>query len=214
MPARELMQSQLEHATLVRDALIRGDAEEARGAMSFIAEHQHQDSLPEALRPDLLTMQAEARAFEASDSLLETARAYARMLGRCGHCHAQVEGGPRFEAHEVPEGEDTRAHMRRHRYALNRMWEGLLQPSPENFRNGVAVLNDMPLHPEEVGVSGEHAAQVRALAELVHRLGEESVSAHTDDDRQEIFARFIASCAGCHRMTGRGPSAAAVSAPE
>ena len=214
LEARTLMAQHSEHAIAARDALIRGDIESAGAHVSWISEHPYEGALPARMHPMLANMQAAARRFGEARSLTERSEAFALMLSGCGNCHASMHQGPSYEAPELPAGEGIGPHMQRHRWAANRMWEGLVEPSEENFQNALAVLSDEALRPEEVGVGNGSAAQIRAIAEEVHHLAEESIDADDDASKVALYGRFLASCAGCHHLLERGPSESQTSAPE
>ncbi len=209
-PAQALMHGHYRRASDARDALIRADIEGARGDMTWLATHHDGDALPENLRPLLTAMQTEAARFAEASTMTEAGLALAQTLVRCGNCHEASGGGFAVALPPLPEGEGSAAHMRRHRWAAERMWEGLVIADEEQFRAGSDALREAPLHQEAVpSAEGETDERVEAITALVHALGEEAQRATTTDARASIYGRYLATCGTCHRLLGRGPLAPA-----
>lgn len=210
---RKLMANHYEKAWEARDAVIRGDFDEAKKAVKWLAEHEQGDALPEDVRPELAPMQKAARRFVDAEELREAGAAFAEMLDRCGSCHAQVEGGPEFDPPPVPEGDAVADHMQRHRWAADRMWEGLVGASPELYHRGAEALAETELKPEELPGAAKDPEKADALAKHVHELATTVAQAEGKETTVEAYGRFIASCAGCHRHIGGGPGADNTSEP-
>lgn len=203
---KALMAEHFRKAWSARDAIVRGDFETAKDEVRWIAEHDQGEAIPSELRPKLAPMQQAAQEFVDTSSLSEAGASFARMVHRCGECHADTEGGPRFEPGPVPEGEGLEAEMQRHRWAADRMWEGMVQPDPAAFARAAEVLAGTELASETM-VEGTNAdpERVQALADHVHEMAEDAANAENEDARILAYGRFVASCAGCHRLVGKGP---------
>ncbi|MBX3269411.1 MAG: hypothetical protein KF729_04075 [Sandaracinaceae bacterium] len=202
-----VMHGHYARASEARDALIRADVPAARGHLEWLAAHDEGRALDGALRPRLAAMQAAAGAHAEATTLTEAGQALATTLVRCGECHAAV--GRRFamERPPIPEGEDTPAHMRRHAWAAERMFEGLVIDDVEHFRAGAAALREAPLAPAALGRDQAPPAQLAALSAHVHELSAEAEQAADAEARAAIYGRFLATCAACHRLLGAGPGA-------
>ncbi|MDH5676250.1 MAG: hypothetical protein OEZ06_29285 [Myxococcales bacterium] len=213
---QKLMRGHFAHAAQAREALIRGDIEAAGAAMKWLAEHEKGDALPQTLRPLLQPMQQAAAGFAEVKTLREAGAALATTLTKCGACHQEAKDGPIFAASPMPTGEDARSHMQRHLWVASRMWEGLVLGSGELFAEAAKELESTGVDPA-VLTGGAHAAKVKALTEHVHKLAEEAGATGADADadaRAHIYGRFLATCATCHRMVGKGPQPAEGFVPE
>jgi len=86
--------------------------------------------------------------------------------------------------------------MYRHMWAADRLWEGLTGPSDDAWRSGAEVLARAPASPP-VTETPLPAGVVALLAE-VRELGQAALEAETLAQRANLYAPFLASCAGCH----------------
>ncbi len=207
-PIRTLM---LEHFTKARDArnaLIAGDGDAAREAIGWLAENDPSTGeLADELRAKLDVMREQAGTFSDASGLAEAGQAYASILVRCGECHTATEGGPTFATPPVPEGDGVQARMQLHRWAAERMFEGLVVADAEHFKAGARALETDPLRAEDLPQGDP--VQIQAFADHVHTLGEEALAAESEEDRAGVYGRFIATCAACHRALGMSDVVAA-----
>lgn len=205
-PTKTLMAEHFRKAWSARDAVIRGDFDAAKRDVGWLAEHDQGAALPAHLRPKLDPMQQAANEFVETQSLTEAGAAFARMLHRCGQCHTEADGGPEFEPAEPPEGEGVEVEMQRHRWAADRMWEGMVTPDPEAFARAAEVLAETPMGSAEMAEGTDaDPARLEALVSHVHEMAEQAEDAENEDARILAYGRFVASCAACHRLVGKGP---------
>jgi hypothetical protein len=172
--------------------------------MRELTEEEGEEGLPEAHRPKLEAMRATAREFEDATTLVEAGLALAETLTHCGDCHSAMHAGPRFAVPPLPEGETVQAHMQRHNWASDRMWEGLVSGSADAFATAADVLKEDALFEHS---DYDSPNRIRALAQHVHRVGRSAAEAQTPEARAEVYGRLLATCAGCHRELHAGPGA-------
>lgn len=202
---RAVMRGHYGRVRSAHDALIRADMDQARDDMAWLATHEEGDALPENLQPLLAAMQAEAGRFAAAATLTEAGTTFARMLTRCGACHLESHGGPAIAEVAIPEGETPEARMRRHRWASDRMFDGLITGSADMFRSGNVALSSGPMTREDLPATAAlHADQVLALTTHVRDLGGEAAGAADDEARASIYGRYLATCGSCHRLLEGG----------
>lgn len=213
-PLGEVMMGHFDRADRARTALIRGDIEAARESMQWLATHDLGGSIPEPLRPHFAAMQASAATFGQAATLRDAGVAFARTLTHCGACHAEAGAGPTFAMPPLPEGEGMQAHMRRHRWAADRMWEGLVTSSDDIFREGGGALTGTPLDAHVFPEGAVDLEQAQALATHVHELGATAAEASDAEARVTTYGHFLATCAGCHRALGVGPAVQAAEGQE
>jgi cytochrome c2 len=202
---RDLMQNHFGRAASAHDAIVRADLEQARADMQWLATHEEGMAVPEPLRPMLVEMQAEAARFAEATTLTEAATSYARTLVRCGACHTASHGGPEMAEPIMPEGDTPEARMRRHQWASDRMFDGLVTGNAEIFRSGNDALTSAPLTQADLPATAtQPTEQVVALTTHVQNLGSEAAAATTDEARASIYGRYLATCATCHRLLEGG----------
>lgn len=202
---RTSMHGHYARARSVHDALVRADMDQARADMAVIATFEDANELPENLRPLLQQMQAEAANFAQATTLTEAGTTVGHMLARCGACHIESHGGPNVAETPIPEGDTVEARMRRHQWASDRMFDGLLTASPETFREGNEALTSAPLTQSELpATASQPPEQVVALTTHVRELGAEATHAVDDEARASIYGRYVATCGACHRLLDGG----------
>ncbi len=206
-PARDLMRGHFGRAVDARQSMVRGDLERARADMGWLATHERGGDLAEELRPQLAQMQTEAARFAEAQTLTEAGTALARTLTRCGSCHRSAEAGPEIGTPALPDGDDVRSHMQRHRWAEERMWAGLITSSEEAYEAGAGVLREAALHEGELpGHDTQPDGRLEPITGLVHQLGADAQAAEDWDERANIYGRLLATCAACHRLLDAGPA--------
>jgi hypothetical protein len=149
---------------------------------------------------------------------------FARLSYACGQCHHALDRGPPIKLEPAPEGEDIQMHMRRHYWAVERMWEALLADSTTEFQSAAELLAEAPLHgtrnPDEESHTGvtRLAYEVHDLGfaaavegkvredEYVPRPGEPVEDDPTTWSQAEIFGRLLSTCAECHTMLEVNPA--------
>ncbi len=211
-PAGEVMRGHFGRAADARDALIRGDLPPAQADMRWLATHEGGGTLEANLRPLFDAMQTEAGRFAEASTLTEAGTALARTLTQCGACHTTANAGPEIATPPLPEGDTVAAHMRRHRWAADRMWEGLVTNDADRYQAGAAALREASLFEAEIEAEAEAEAppeRVRAIANLVHELGDRAAAAPDPAERAVVYGRLLATCATCHRMLEVGDTVAA-----
>jgi len=190
------------HASEVQDAVIHGDLAAVRAPAQWLASHEAMEGLPKGSDAYLARLrQAAALAVEAPD-VPAAARATAAIASACGACHGHYKVGPRFTPGAPPEqGEGTvGAHMIRHVWAADRMWEGLIGPSDASWNAGARGLSEAPLDPEKVTDDQSRAPAAAELARRVHDLGARAERTTSREERAEVYGELLTSCSNCHSM--------------
>ena len=216
-----------DHASLgviARDALIQGDLRRAQQTMrklTFFMEHTpYPDSGTELAR---VTQQLAAQVRGARD-VEEASMAFARLSHACGQCHHALDRGPPTRLDPVPQGPDITTHMRRHYWAVERMWEALLANSPPTFQRAARVLAEAPLQGEDVPAAETPAGATRlgyevhdlafaaavegndAADDYMPKAGERGADRPTTRGQAEIFGQLLVTCHQCHQLAGFTPA--------
>lgn len=215
-----------EHAALsvvARNALIWGDLPVARQAMRKLAFFMEHVSFPEQGKEYARITRELAEQVREAEDLEEACMAFARLSYACGQCHHALDRGPPIKLDPTPKGQDLTMHMRRHYWAVERMWEALLSDSPEAFQSSAAMLAESPLHGPQEPDSESHSGTIRLgyevhdLAfsaavegkaredEYVPKPGEPVEGQPTTRGQAEIFGRLLSACSQCHTLVDVRP---------
>lgn len=132
-------------------------------------------------------------AVAAARNLDEALQRVPAIGAACARCHAESHQAP--DLAPVPPQPDPRApDAAAHRWAIDRVREGVIRGSDASWRRGLKALAAMP--PPVAQVADEHAiaARLRALA------GTE-VDADVAD-RSAVWGDLLVTCTGCHTEGG------------
>lgn len=194
------MADHFDGALAIRDALIEGDLEAARrGARALLK--RRPAGLPAQPPRYLAEFRAAAQAVMDAPDRGMAARAVGRLAASCGACHRGSSVRVKLAAPTPPPTDPGAAgHMRRHLWAADRLWEGLVAPSDEAWARGSTALADAALRPEALSPDLPLYPRVEALALRVHALADEGVTAADTGHRIDIYAGLLATCARCHGL--------------
>jgi len=203
--ARVHMQEHLSRINAIRSAIVTDDLEGVREPAIWLADHEPLDDLELVYEPFVLSMRAHARGIATAADIETAALATARIAVDCGNCHAATGVRPDIGQAREPAGwSDMATHMQRHRWAVDRLWEGLTGPSDLSWSRGIRMLAEAPLLGTEPGWD-EAETGGDALARRVHELGRDAASALTPEARVTVYAKMISTCAACHARSDGGP---------
>lgn len=199
------MQEHLVRITMIKSEIIGGDLDGTKRPANWLANHE---PLPEASLlyvPFTLSMQEHAREIVVAEDIVSAAASVSAIATDCANCHMASEVNLQFGFDQEPsEWQDLETHMQRHQWAVDRLWEGLIAPSDASWSRGIRMLAEAPLEGTET--SWDEAPPERVeLAQQVHLLGREAVSAITPEARASVYSKMLGTCAACHARTGGGP---------
>jgi cytochrome c553 len=204
-PTNQRMWSHFLAAADVQAAVIRGDLEATMEAATWLAEYD-EPGLPDGAEAFLRELQrAAARVIEATTSEAAGA-ATGRIAAACGSCHREFYPGMETtELVEPPPGEgDIAAHMARHGWAADRLWDGLALPSNAAWEAGADAFAGVPLATDDLAFDNPEG--VRALANRTHELGRRAGLETEPSLRARTYGELLSTCAACHQMTGQQPA--------
>lgn len=214
----EVMQAHAGLSVAARNALIRGELEIAQQAMRKLAFFMEHVPPPEQGKEYARITRELAEQVRESSDLEEACMAFSRLSYACGQCHHALDRGPPIKLEPAPEGEELKMHMRRHYWAIERMWEALLSDSTTAFQVAAEMLAEAPLHgsrePDRESHTGvtRLAYEVHDLAfaaavegkvredEYVPKPGEPVQDEPTTWGQAEVFGRLLSACNQCHTM--------------
>jgi cytochrome c2 len=187
-----LMQAHYGRAIDVQRAVIAGDVHRAReAARALVTREPSTWAAPLAPYAERLREQAERIAAAGAAGIAEA----------CGSCHAAARSGPRLSVITTPEagtGEVTSA-MRRHAWAVERMWEGLIGPSEATWSAGAAALSQAPMYVARIGQEALNE-ETQRLANEVRNTAISGQGATGQAERAGILGAVLGRCAACHDL--------------
>jgi cytochrome c553 len=200
------MQKHFAHAITAKDTILFGDLDVAMESLKWIAENGASDANNDTWEPHIGRVRSIATETLGKREVDVMAMAVAQLARECGACHATHGVEPKIPVVEkAPDDEQFRDHMIGHKWALDRMWAGLTNPSDEHWISGAQHLAGKPSHLRNLSKYGKDADMAMTYATRVHALAEEAVGEKQGDRRMAIFGRFLAACAGCHSFPASRP---------
>ncbi len=194
------MMTHYDQVSRARDALVRGDLRAFRNQVADLAERLPLTGLPGEARPFEPTLVSALLRAQAADSIPEAAERLGEIAAACGACHKQMRVAfPISESAEPPQAEV----MRRHAWAVDQLWQGLVGDSDEAMERGYMLLSETQLY----APGSEHSDPM--VLELQLRVHDEAASMLREgqdrDARSASYGRMLGTCSQCHALTGGGP---------
>ena len=102
---------------------------------------------------------------------------------------------PEFRPSQPPPDQPTlEARMLRHRWATERLWEGIVGGSDDAYRAGLDVLAVTPLPFKQVSEQAGLARQLQRAAEQARK----TMAKDDVDERARRYGEMLVTCAACH----------------
>jgi cytochrome c553 len=196
---RDYMASHFVIALFAHDRLVEGDLAAIREPLTEFAAYRYDDVAPGSWLPWLARIQEAARIASQAREIEPAATAIAAIARDCGGCHeAHGKGPARPQAVSQPaepKSETVPDRMRRHAWAIDEMWEGLVFPSDAAWQAGADAMASGTADFAPGESSDETFAAL--LAEL-RTLGAQAREASSAAARAESYAALLTRCAACH----------------
>ena len=93
-------------------------------------------------------------------------------------------------------------HMLEHQRAADEMLEGLFIPSETQWLRGANRFVAAPLRQQSLPRDPRLTPGIRKAEERVHQLAERARQATAWQDRGQIYAEMLTTCASCHSLHG------------
>lgn len=179
----------------VQMGIALGDLDRAHAEARIVAGLDERDLRPEWM-PYVDNIRAAAWQITMTKDTVTASRTLAYLGRKCAQCHRAVPGAkvefPKLRP--PPDDPKLQRQMIHHQWAAARMWEGLIAPSDERWRDGAKGLASARLtiaaEGGELGIADD-VARVRLLANR-------ALEAKDLDARAEIYGELLAACAHCH----------------
>ncbi len=201
---REHMQGHFEAVRDAERAVIRGDLATARDRGSWIAEHAEHPALAD-WQPYVEDVRAAGRELAAASDLAMAAPRVAVLARRCAACHEARAAIVTFDWEPEPAADSTLASvMARHRWAAERLWEGVVGPSDARWSEGATSLAAVTFDTMLVGKPGD-TSRLRDIATTITVLARKAIRTEDPVARVALYGALLQTCASCHALTRDAP---------
>lgn len=174
----------------IKDAIVDGEVDTVAELAERLADREREADHPASWRPHVRHVVDHAEALVDTAPLDVAAAVVAELGGACGGCHRDLAIEVAFDDTVEPEPDDTAAGlMRRHQWAVDRMWEGLVGPSDWAWTHGASLIAEAPGCAESPDAPG--------CAEIA-TLGPDASAATDATSRVEVYGKLLGTCAACH----------------
>jgi hypothetical protein len=206
-PLAEHMRLHFTAIRAIKSFVISGQLDGVYDPADWLQKHETTSDLPENWSPYVAEMRSYAEELKSARHLVFAAAALGQMARVCGDCHAANDVAVKFPDSDqrLPTGDSVRAQMRRHLWATDRMWEGLIGPSPAAWQAGSEVLAGIQLQASALGGPVDRQPTLDYLLKRLREIGQEGLEANTPGTRSALYGDFLSLCGDCHALTGRGP---------
>jgi cytochrome c553 len=191
---RSRMRQQLQDLRRIEEKLVDGRLEEAR-TLAFLLTRSTQAPELASWSKDTAELATHAYALSRAVRLGDAARASARLSEACAGCHERVGAQLRFAPPRPPPAGPADRCSPRHRWAVDRMLEGLVGGEDGPWRAGL-----------EVFASTRVTAPIDAAGRELHQLaraGVEALPLSTRTERATTYGAMLTTCGECHAATPR-----------
>jgi cytochrome c553 len=187
----------------IQTGVIEGDLERSRSAASWLIGREGPTSFPTGAQGYEEEMLGTAALIAEAEELETVATQAGRLAAACGSCHKALNGGPRFVVgSRAPGGETQEAHMVRHIWATDRMWEGLVGPSENAWLAGAQALAQTEPTLSQAFRASMAPAELEGLLREVNALATEALIATGQNERADLYGRILSTCNRCHASAG------------
>lgn len=180
----------------IEKLLVRGQLDEVRTFARGIANAPDEPGLGAWSRHATL-VRDRAATLAIAHGVDEACHRAAQLADACAGCHVASGASPEFRppGRIPPDLPTIDARMARHRWATDRLWEGIVGGADDAWRAGLDVLSTTPLRASEL--SREQSAFGRKLQRLAEqaRLRQRT---ETAQDRARSYGEILVTCTGCH----------------
>jgi len=208
-PSAEVVKHMHDHLAQVQQvqhAIVRGDLDGATTAARTFADHQELTGLPENVHGTIDEMRKAAQAVSAATTLEAAGDATGRMVAQCGTCHSAMGAKPTLQAPPTAPGgaaASVTAKMLEHQHAVDMLYQGLVLPSEQMWKQGSEALKASPLKADAFPADAKLSKDALDAQARTHEVAEKAAGAATPMARAEVYGDLIGGCASCHSLSGR-----------
>lgn len=179
----------------IERVLVRGGLDDARALAASLASTSEPSAL-EAWGRQTALVRERAAALADAPGIDEACRRAARLSEACAGCHVAAGAGPAFDAYpKAPLDQPTvEARMARHRWAVDRLWEGMVGNAAKPWQAGLDVLavTALPFS----AAAGDRVGLANRLQQQADQARQQRPA--TPAERARVYGEILVTCAACH----------------
>ena len=170
--------------------VIHGKLDDAKKFAAAIAEAPDEPGLG-TWTPQANAVRERAAALADSPNVAEACKREARLAAACASCHVEAGALSDLDAppRTPPDEATVEARMARHRWATDRIAEGIVAGTDEPWQQGLDVLAATPL---------DWKAIDPARVPFARTLQKRATAAKRTMDRAAAYGEILVACAACH----------------
>ncbi|MFO0566419.1 MAG: hypothetical protein U0263_12190 [Polyangiaceae bacterium] len=197
-PKERLMRAHFKETAQIHKAVIDGALENTVKPAQALGNMKGLGTVQKSWKPSLDALSAAASRFGQSPDLPAATAAIADIGRACGSCH-KIAGGPKVDVGTPPaQDKSLSGQMKRHAWALERLWEGLYVPSDPAWKAGADALAGVSFPQEVLKKGGVHARSASTqFTSVAPTLG----GKQKPEDRAKAYAQLLETCSACHMAT-------------
>ncbi len=186
------------------DAIAVGDTTQVNTLADALSSEKVVGDAPESWASLMAPVEGAKPKIKGASDLDSAAGAIAGMGVGCGTCHVSLDAVPHIQLEPLPDGveDKTQVHMKRHAWAVARMWEGMVYPSDDLWTQGAALLASEPLYGTDMRDKIPEGASIDEETKTLHEMAQKATSANPED-RSAVFADVLRSCSSCHQKLAK-----------
>ena len=192
------MHLRFDAARRVEDAIAHSDLDRARVAARIIDGLDEPEIMPQ-WTPLVADVRDAARQVVQAGDVVTASSSVAILGGRCAACHVAIKAHVSFPDVARPANDPKQSNMQGHQWAAMQLWEGLIGPADDRWREGAKALTTVPLNLVARAVTRSSPDEVDDVAR-VRMFATRALSAQDLGARTEVFGKLLAACAHCHAI--------------
>jgi hypothetical protein len=198
------MRAHFAAASAIQRATVSGQLEQAKQEATWLLAHDEPSQLA-SWTPYVDEMKSSARAILDAPDLTSAAVGVSQLGRVCSRCHQATNAVVSFAWEESPPDSPLLAvQMSRHEWAAARLWEGLVAPSNDVWREGAAVMASSRLDVLATS-SGTSPSAVLTFSERVHELATSGGTIDEPEARATLYGKLLTTCVACHALVRPPP---------
>ena len=199
VPLHSHMNEQFVKTVRMQKALVAGDLDRVRTEAQALLDQPQPERLPSKWAPFIARQRLAAEEIAVATEADALAYSIGAMGAACGECHEALELKFNSKWNPPPAvSAEKREHMRRHQWATDRLWDGLVTGGTEVWRAGAQVFVDDSLAFEDFTAEERQDPHAQNMEDHLHGLGEEAYRTMVTARRGRVYGRLVATCARCH----------------
>jgi mono/diheme cytochrome c family protein len=182
----------------IEHLLVHGKLDEARDLARSIGIAPDEAGLS-AWATQAAVVRDRATALANATSVADACRLAAKLAEACALCHVDTNAVPEFRAPPAlpPDRPTVEVRMARHRWAVERIREGVIGAVNEPWQAGLDVLAQAPLPwPAEDAERAQLARRIHDVADRARKRGDTD----TEANRATAYGELLVTCASCHAV--------------